>query len=224
MIDYIVEILITIPIVLIALTFHECAHGFVAYKLGDATAKNLGRLSLNPIKHIDIIGAICMLLFKFGWAKPVPINTRYFKKPRRDIALSALAGPVSNMLLGFIGCFLYALSQHILSDAVFESRNFAYWLCYAWLLFIFNFAWLNISLALFNLIPLPPLDGSRIFLSFLPPKAYFKVMRYEREIAIAFFVILFVDSRFLNSSIINWLSHIVNLIFNGMTSLFSLMF
>lgn len=224
MIDYLIEILISVPIVLIALTFHECAHGFIAYKLGDNTAKDLGRLTLNPIKHIDPIGAICMLLFKFGWAKPVPIDSRYFKKPKRDIALSALAGPVSNLMLGFFGCFLFSLSEHLLNGVVFESESFVYWLCYAWIVFAFNFAWLNISLALFNLIPLPPLDGSRIFFAFLPDKAYYKVMRYEREIAIAFFIILFVDSRFLNSTIIGGLSSVVNVVFDGMMSLFSLIF
>lgn len=224
MIDFLIELLISVPVVLIALTFHECAHGFVAYLCGDNTAKSLGRLSLNPIKHIDIIGAICMLLFRFGWAKPVPINARYFKKPKRDIALSALAGPVANILLGFIGCFLYSLSLHLLENISFASQNFAYWLCYSWLLFLFNFAWLNISLALFNLIPLPPLDGSRILFAFLPDKAYFKVMRYEREIALGFFAILFIDNRFLNGTIVGWLSYLVNLIFNSMMSLFSLFF
>ncbi|MBQ7411460.1 MAG: site-2 protease family protein [Clostridia bacterium] len=224
MIDFLIELLISVPVVLIALTFHECAHGFVAYLCGDNTAKSLGRLSLNPIKHIDIIGAICMLLFRFGWAKPVPINARYFKKPKRDIALSALAGPVANILLGFIGCFLYSLSLHLLENVSFASQNFAYWLCYSWLLFLFNFAWLNISLALFNLIPLPPLDGSRILFAFLPDKAYFKVMRYEREIALGFFAILFIDNRFLNGTIVGWLSYLVNLIFNSMMSLFSLFF
>lgn len=224
MIDFLIELLISVPVVLIALTFHECAHGFVAYLCGDNTAKSLGRLSLNPIKHIDIIGAICMLLFRFGWAKPVPINARYFKKPKRDIALSALAGPVANILLGFIGCFLYSLSLHLLENVSFASQNFAYWLCYSWLLFLFNFTWLNISLALFNLIPLPPLDGSRILFAFLPDKAYFKVMRYEREIALGFFAILFIDNRFLNGTIVGWLSYLVNLIFNSMMSLFSLFF
>lgn len=222
--DEIIELLISVPIILIALTFHECAHGFAAYKLGDPTAKNLGRLTLNPIKHIDIIGAICMLFFKFGWAKPVPINSRFFKKPRRDIALSALAGPVANLLLAFVGCFIYSASLRIFSSIAFTETNFAFWLYYAWCIFIFNFAWLNIALAIFNLIPLPPLDGSRIFYAFLPDRAYFKVMKYEREIAAGFFIILFLDSRFLGGYITGGLSFVVNLIFNAMMSLFSLIF
>lgn len=224
MVDYIIELLLCVPTVLIALTFHECAHGFVAYKLGDITAKYQGRLSLNPLKHIDIIGALCMVFFRFGWAKPVPIDTRNFKNPKRDMALSALAGPAANLILAFIGCFLYALSLYFLSDVSFTSYNFSYWVAYSWLLFVYNFAWLNISLAIFNLIPLPPLDGSRIFYAFLPRDAYFKVMRYEREIAIAFFAILFIDSRFLNGTVSGGLAYIVNLVFNGMMSIFSLIF
>lgn len=221
MLDYIVDILISVPIVLLALTFHEAAHGFVAYKLGDNTAKYYGRLTLNPLKHIDIVGALCFLFFKFGWAKPVPIDPRNFKNPKRDIAISALAGPLSNLLLAFIGCFLYAFSYFILKDVGFESKNLAYWICDTWLFFTYNFAWLNISLSIFNLIPLPPLDGSRIFFSFLPENAYYKVMKYEREIALAFFIILFVDSRFLDGFILGKLSIVVNLIFNGIMSLFS---
>jgi Zn-dependent protease len=222
--DKIIELLISVPIILIALTFHECAHGFVAYKLGDPTAKSLGRLTLNPIKHIDIVGAICMLFFRFGWAKPVPINSRFFKKPKRDIALSALAGPLANLLLAFFGCFIYSISLKIFASIAFTETNFAFWLYYAWNLFVFNFAWLNIALSLFNLIPLPPLDGSRIFYAFLPERAYFKVMKYEREIAAGFLILLFLDSRFLGGYITGGLSFVVNFVFNAMMSLFSLIF
>ena len=98
-----IAFLLTVPTVIIALTVHETAHGYIAYRLGDPTAKNLGRLSLNPVKHLDLFGTLAMLIVGYGWAKPVPINTRYFKKPRRDMALTALAGPVSNLLLGFLG-------------------------------------------------------------------------------------------------------------------------
>lgn len=222
--EWVFELLLIAPIVLIALICHECAHGFMAYKLGDTTAKEQGRLSLNPIKHIDIVGAICLLFFRYGWAKPVPINARNFKKPKRDIALTALAGPLSNIILGFFGCFVYSLSLRIFSGVSFTEYSFAFWIYYIWINFAYNFAWLNISLAIFNLIPLPPLDGSRIFFAFLPPKAYFKIMRYERQIALIFFIILFIDSRFLNSFIIGGLSYVVNFVFNGMMSLFSFIF
>ncbi|MGM9645179.1 MAG: site-2 protease family protein [Eubacteriales bacterium] len=219
--DYIIELLICVPVVLISLTFHECAHGFAAYKLGDPTAKQMGRLSLNPLRHIDPIGALCMLIFRFGWAKPVPIDTRYFKNPKSGMAITALAGPAANILLGFIGCFLYTLSARFM---IFVSGTFAYYLAYAWLKFVFYFGWLNIALAIFNLIPLPPLDGSRIFLVFLPEKAYFSVMKYEREIALGFFIILFLDSRLLGGHITGALSTVVYFIFNGFVSLFNLIF
>ena len=222
--DYFIDLLLTVPTVIIAIVFHECAHGFVAYKLGDLTAKYQGRLSLNPLRHIDILGALSFLFFKFGWAKPVPINTYNFKKPKRDMALSALAGPVVNILLGFIGCFVYSLSLFLLRDVWFDSFGFAYNLTIAWLTFAHGFAWLNLSLAIFNLIPLPPLDGSRIFLVFLPDRLYFKVMRYEREISIAFILLLFADSRFLGGYITYGLSSVVNFVFDAMMSLFSLIF
>lgn len=219
--DYIIDLLICVPVVLISLTFHECAHGFIAYKLGDPTAKRMGRLSLNPLHHIDLIGAICMLIFHFGWAKPVPIDTRYFKNPKSGMAITALAGPAANILLGFIGCFLYTLSVNFIRVAV---GSFIYYIAYAWINFIFYFGWLNIALALFNLIPLPPLDGSRIFLIFLPEKAYFSVMKYEREISLGFLILLFLDSRLLGGHITGALSTVVYFVFNGFVSLFNLIF
>ena len=98
---------------LISLTVHEVSHGYAAYRCGDPTARNFGRLSLNPLKHLDPIGTLCMLLFGFGWAKPVPINTRYFRKPRRDTALTALAGPLSNIIISFIACFFMMMSAQL---------------------------------------------------------------------------------------------------------------
>lgn len=182
------EFLIRIPIVLFSLTVHEVAHGFAAYKLGDPTAKSLGRLSLNPLKHLDPAGAICMLLFRFGWAKPVPINTRYFKKPRSGMALTALAGPASNLLMSLVAFiitrYIYAFGgAALLSDSV----TFLQLLC----IFFDTFFLMNLCLAVFNLIPVPPLDGSRILLVFLPDKLYFGIMRYEQYIYIGLIVCLF---------------------------------
>ena len=223
--DFFIDLLITFPIVLIALTFHECAHGFMAYKLGDPTAKRMGRLSLNPIKHLDPIGTICMLIAHFGWARPVPIDTLNFKHPKRDLALSALAGPLANILLGFFGCFLYVLTLHLLPTYTSDfSSEFTLNLALLLVKFVFYFGWLNISLALFNLLPIPPLDGSKILYAFLPPKANNWCRFREREIAIVFMVILIVDSRFLGGYITGFLSLGVNGLFDLFTNLFQLMF
>lgn len=167
--------------VLISLTVHEFSHAFVADKLGDHTARNLGRLSLNPIKHLDIIGALCMLVFKFGWAKPVPINLRNFKNPKRDFAITAIAGPISNITLSIISGFFYLLClSNLVSIGLTEGfvPNLLYNLCQ----FLLIMHMLNIGLAIFNLIPIPPLDGSRLLGLVLPPKAYYAMLKNERYI------------------------------------------
>ncbi len=187
--DKLIELLFVVPCVLFALTIHEVSHGYMAYRLGDPTARNMGRLTLNPLKHLDLFGTICMILFHFGWARPVPINTRYFKKPRRDTALTAAAGPISNFIMAFLGL----LVQEILF-AVFvrhpATSQFAYNLQYAALTLFSYFHILNLSLGMFNLIPVPPLDGSRIFLTFLPAKYYFGIMQYERYIQLGLMLLL----------------------------------
>jgi Zn-dependent protease len=191
--EYILHLLLCIPIIFLSLSLHETAHGYVASKLGDPTAKNLGRLTLNPVKHLDPIGFICMLLMGFGWAKPVPINTRYFKKPRRDMAISAIAGPISNILLAVIFAIalrlFYFVLPYIIPNAPTEMLLNV--LSYT-SIFLYYGITLNISLAVFNLLPVPPLDGSRFFYVFLPPKYYFGVMKYENYISIAVMVLLFV--------------------------------
>lgn len=184
------EILIRVPVVLTALITHEIAHGYVAYRLGDPTARNFGRLSFNPLKHLDPIGTLCMIFFKFGWAKPVPINSRYFKKPRRDIALTALAGPVANFILGFIGVVVFVLSNLLFPIGAADA-NFVFKLKTVWFIFLEVWIYLNVYLGVFNMIPIPPLDGSRIFLTFLPPKYYFGIMKYERYIMIGLMVALY---------------------------------
>ena len=177
MLDYILSALA----VLIILSIHEFSHGYAAYKLGDDTARLQGRLTLNPIKHLDPVGALCMVLFHFGWARPVPVNPRNFRNPKKGFAIVALAGPLANLLLAFFSAFLYLLAFALLKDVAFTSE-LTYSIATNTLKFIVIFHSINVGLAIFNLIPVPPLDGSRILTVILPPRTYFKIMRYERTI------------------------------------------
>ena len=186
--DRLVYYLLSAVAALIALTVHEYCHGYAAYRLGDNTAKNMGRLTLNPIKHIDPYGAICMVLFHIGWAKPVPINPRNFKDPKRGFAITAAAGPAINLILGFFSALLYLLFFSLVKDMTFTSRTFGYLLISNTLTFLFLFHSINVGLGLFNLLPIPPFDGSRLLNVFLPPKTYFAIMKYERKIYIGVLV------------------------------------
>lgn len=168
--------------VLIALAAHEYCHAYAAYKLGDNTAKNLGRLTLNPIKHIDPIGAICMLFFHVGWAKPVPINARNFKDPKKGFAITAIAGPAINLVLAFISALVYKIMLVSLRDVMFTPDSFGLRFWENMLLFVFLFHSINLGLGMFNLLPFPPFDGSRILHVILPAKVYFGIMKYERKI------------------------------------------
>lgn len=168
----ITSFIIRAVVVLLAISIHEMAHGFVAYKLGDPTAKSMGRLSLNPLKHLDPIGAICMLFFGFGWAKPVIVNPYYFKKIKRDTALVSLGGPVSNFILAFIGIAVYKILI-VCNTPLNAFTNIV-------VVFLVNFIYLNIGLGTFNLLPIPPLDGSKIFLPLLSKRLYYDIMQYER--------------------------------------------
>lgn len=168
------EIVASVIPALICITLHELSHGYAAYLLGDPTAKRMGRLTLNPIMHIDIMGLVMMALFKFGWAKPVPIDSRNFKHPKRDIAITAAAGPLANVVICCVFLFLYGLfflplagSENIEVSGILLNM-------------IFTTAYISAALAIFNLIPIPPLDGSKVLFSFLSDETYMKLMRIEQ--------------------------------------------
>lgn len=191
-------ILLSLPVMLVALATHESAHGYAAYKLGDPTAHSLGRITLNPVKHFDLFGFLSMLIFHIGWAKPVPINARYFKNPRRDMAITGAAGPLSNIALALIHLLVLRLVMLFATNAAMNGTlPEGVWLTVLALVvyLLYMGVAMNIILAIFNLIPIPPFDGSRIFYAFLPPKWYFGVMRYERYIMFGCIILFFVLNR-----------------------------
>ncbi len=163
--------------VLLSLSVHELSHGLAAYWMGDETAKYSGRLSLNPIHHMDPIGALCLFLFGFGWAKPVPVNARNFNSKKGGMVLTALAGPVSNFLLAFLA----QIGVVLLGNMTFvSSTQFSYMIVVVGFIICQYLVYINLGLGLFNLIPIPPLDGSKILNAILPQRLYFKIMEYER--------------------------------------------
>lgn len=165
--DYLITLLISVAASLLCITVHESAHGLAALWLGDPTARRAGRITLNPIRHVDLIGLVMLAIAHVGWAKPVPIDMRNFKHPKLGMALSALAGPVSNLLLALIAAILYGLA-YIFGWADFLTR------------FFYMLIVINCGLGVFNLIPVSPLDGSKVLFAFLPARAYNWLMRYER--------------------------------------------
>lgn len=209
----IIYILSSLTVIFLTLPVHEFAHAFTAVKLGDNTPKWQGRLTVNPFAHIDYLGALCILLFGFGWAKPVQINGSNFRNPKRDMALTALAGPVSNIIVAFIALLLVNTCR------LFFTVGFVYYYVSAFLYWV---ASINISLAVFNLIPIPPLDGSRLLSALLPYKYYYALMRYERYIfwgllALLWFGVLDIPLDFLYGKLMTAISYLASLPFGGLT-------
>jgi len=214
----ILKILATLIVIFLIMPFHEYAHGFVAYKLGDNTAKSFGRLSFNPLHHVDPIGALAILLFGIGWAKPVPVDPRNFKNRRLGTFLVALAGPFANFLSAFLGGFiLNALIK-------FNQGGLDNFAATTMQLFLEFFIVLNISLAVFNLIPIPPLDGSKILESCLPNRLVYKMYSYQRIISIVLLIAVFLGVlsyplQIINSNVFKWIINITALPFGNQWSI-----
>ncbi|MEE1013737.1 MAG: site-2 protease family protein [Clostridia bacterium] len=212
------EILLTILIlafcVLLSLTVHELCHGLAAYWMGDKTAKQSGRLSMNPLHHLEPMGALCLFLFGFGWARPVPVNPWNFKHKKVGMVLTSLAGPFSNFLLAFLAqvgaSFLLNLTFASDTSATFRLATVCYILCQ-------YLVTINLGLGLFNLIPIPPLDGSKVLNSILPARIYFKLMEYERYGFII--LIILINLPFFNQFLYFCEDGILSL-FNNIISLF----
>ena len=208
-VNVLVYIVSSLVVIFLTLPIHEFAHGFVATKLGDPTPRYQGRLTLNPLAHIDYLGALCILIFGFGWAKPVSVDMRNFKNPKVGMAITALAGPMSNIIVAFIAIVIRSFITMFLS--AYTIGYYLYLLC----IFI---AQINVSLAVFNLIPIPPLDGSRILNAVLPDRVYYKLMRYERYLIWGVFALIYLGVldrplSYLSGAILTGLNNLTALIF-----------
>ena len=200
-IGLVVSLISSLVVVFLTLPIHEWAHGFAATKLGDPTPRYQGRLTLNPFPHIDYIGALCIILFGVGWAMPVQINPRNFKNPKIGMAITAFAGPAMNIFVATVAMFAAALTAFISGWSASQMLEILSLHLYygEWnipvilILFFYNVAQINIFLAVFNMIPIPPFDGSRILFAILPDKYYWRVMEYERILMFVVLIIIATD-------------------------------
>lgn len=209
--EMIISLFVLAFVVFCTMPVHEFAHAFVATKLGDKTPKHTGRLTLNPMAHISPLGAIMILVCGFGYAKPVSVNARNFKNPKVGMALTALAGPISNLLMAFVFIFLSNVVLVLASNTTINITILS-----AIYTFLYLAARINVNLAVFNLLPIPPLDGSRIFQILIPNKYYYKMLEYERYIVIIVFILLYLD---ILTIPINFLSNLCMNFFEFITGL-----
>ena len=215
MIRNIYTILLNVPAALIALSVHEFAHGFVSTKLGDPTPRAQGRLTLNPLAHLDPVGALLMVLTGFGWARPVQINPSYYKDRTKGMALTAFAGPLSNLVLAFVGMFIGIFTGLVLARFG-VSGNIVN------IVFTFTsvFARLNLSFMVFNLLPFPPLDGFKIFGPIMTKPVYYAILRYEHYIM---YLLMFLSILGVFSAVIgNGVTFFYNIILNSVLNIFGL--
>ncbi len=208
-----------IPTLVISLSVHELSHGLAAYAMGDPTAKNNGRLSLNPLAHLDAAGTFMLLVFGFGWAKPVPVNPMYFKNRKAGMVVTSIAGPISNLIMGFLSLALFLLTAFNDFGIIGEYLN----------TFAYLMTSINVGLAVFNLLPISPLDGSKILYAVLPNNTYFKIMKYERYFAPILMILLFlgwltIPLNILRGIVINFFALILAPLFGVPASIVSSVF
>ncbi|MCI5605021.1 MAG: site-2 protease family protein [Clostridia bacterium] len=204
----IMDILINVPVTLIALTGHELAHGWVSEKLGDPTPRQNGRMTVNPLAHLDLVGTLLMIFTGFGWAKPVMVNPMYYKNRKKGMALTAAAGPAANLIMAFAALLIFTVLQIICFKLGFEMPRLVGSIVYV---FIFR----NLCFMVFNLIPIPPLDGAKVLGMFLPNRAYYTMLQYERY-CMLLIMLLSVTGVFSNI-----IGTGVNVVFNGLLRIIS---
>ncbi len=213
----ILNLLLSLPAVFLAISVHETAHGWAAYKMGDSTAKYSGRLSINPLAHFDLVGFLCMLFFHFGWAKPVPINPNNFKNRKKGIIFVSLAGPMSNLIMAIISALILGLLGNFTGFGALYSSISAITGLDVLVIMLYNCVILNVGLMIFNLIPIPPLDGSKVLMEFLPGRIKYKLYQYERYSFLVLILIIYsgiLDPilNFLTSIILNPIIMLINII------------